>query len=94
MGSMTYVIAQPCIDNTDRSCVAVCPVDCVASDLAIGRKFYIDPDRCIDCGSRRWRAKPSAAPLARPEVAATRRLSRSRDRTAGVALMQFTGSAA
>jgi len=48
---MAYVIAQPCIDNSDQSCVAVCPVDCIASEPGIDRKFYIDPDICIDCGS-------------------------------------------
>ena len=26
---MTYVIAEPCIDIKDRSCVDVCPVDCI-----------------------------------------------------------------
>ena len=48
---MAYVIAQPCIDNSDQSCVAVCPVDCISSEPGIDRKFYIDPEVCIDCGS-------------------------------------------
>lgn len=48
---MAYVIAQPCIDNSDQSCVAACPVDCITADLTIDRKMYIDPDACIDCGS-------------------------------------------
>ncbi len=48
---MAYVIAEPCIDNNDQSCVAVCPVDCISADPAIDRKFYIDPSDCIDCGS-------------------------------------------
>ena len=26
---MTYVIAEPCIGVKDRSCVDVCPVDCI-----------------------------------------------------------------
>ena len=26
---MTYVIAEPCIDIKDKSCVDVCPVDCI-----------------------------------------------------------------
>lgn len=47
---MAYVIAQPCIDNNDRSCVEVCPVDCITADPSIDRKFYIDPYGCIDCG--------------------------------------------
>jgi len=48
---MAYVIAEPCIDRSDQSCVAVCPVDCISSDPSSDRKFYIDPDGCIDCGS-------------------------------------------
>ncbi|MGD0122341.1 MAG: ferredoxin family protein [Candidatus Limnocylindrales bacterium] len=48
---MAFVIAEPCIDNMDRSCVDVCPVDCITSDPRIDRKLYIDPDNCIDCGS-------------------------------------------
>ena len=48
---MAYVIAEPCIDHMDQSCVAVCPVDCIAADPARDRKFHIDPDACIDCGS-------------------------------------------
>ena len=31
-----------------RSCVAVCPVDCIHEGE---RHFYIDPDECIDCGA-------------------------------------------
>jgi ferredoxin len=48
---MVYVIAQPCIDHNDKSCVEVCPVDCITADQSIDRKFYIDPDGCIECGS-------------------------------------------
>jgi ferredoxin len=48
---MAYVIAEPCIDNSDQSCVAVCPVDCITADPNVDRKFYIDPEGCIDCGS-------------------------------------------
>lgn len=47
---MAYVIAEPCIDKMDRSCVDVCPVDCITNDPT-DRKLYIDPDACIDCGS-------------------------------------------
>jgi NAD-dependent dihydropyrimidine dehydrogenase PreA subunit len=44
---MPYVIAEPCIGVKDKSCVAVCPVDCIheADD-----QLYIDPSECIDCG--------------------------------------------
>jgi len=48
---VAYVIAEPCIDRMDQSCVAVCPVDAIHSDPAVDRKFYIDPRECIDCGA-------------------------------------------
>ena len=57
---MSYVIAEPCVDHMDQSCVAVCPVDCISADPTIDRKFYIDPDGCIDCGSCE-QACPNAA---------------------------------
>jgi NAD-dependent dihydropyrimidine dehydrogenase PreA subunit len=31
---MPYVIAEPCIDVKDGTCVDVCPVDCIHSDDA------------------------------------------------------------
>jgi ferredoxin len=45
---LTYVIAEPCIGQKERSCVDVCPVDCihVATDMLV-----IDPEECIDCGA-------------------------------------------
>lgn len=45
---MTYVIAEPCIGVKDRSCVAVCPVDCIYEGPD---QLYIHPDECIDCGA-------------------------------------------
>jgi NAD-dependent dihydropyrimidine dehydrogenase PreA subunit len=45
---MTYVIAEPCVDVHDRSCVDECPVDCIYDGL---RKGYIHPDECVDCGA-------------------------------------------
>jgi ferredoxin len=48
---MTYVIAEPCIDVLDESCVSVCPVDCIHFESGVDRKLYIDPDECIDCGA-------------------------------------------
>ena len=48
---MTYVITEPCIDLLDRSCVEVCPVDCIHEEEGVDRKLYIDPDECIDCGA-------------------------------------------
>ena len=47
---MTYVITETCIDVKDKSCVDVCPVDCIhGSDD--DRMLYIDPSECIDCGA-------------------------------------------
>ena len=48
---MTYVIAEPCIDVLDQSCVSVCPVDCIHFEQGVDRKLYIDPNECIDCGA-------------------------------------------
>ncbi len=48
---MTYVITDPCIDVLDKSCVEVCPVDCIHYEEGTDRKLYIDPDECIDCGA-------------------------------------------
>ncbi|MGH3437544.1 MAG: ferredoxin [Sciscionella sp.] len=45
---MPYVIAEPCIDITDRSCMEECPVDCIYEG---DRKLYINPFECIDCGA-------------------------------------------
>ena len=48
---MTYVITDPRIDVLDKSCVEVCPVDCIHYEEGTDRKLYIDPDECIDCGA-------------------------------------------
>ncbi|HWB65778.1 MAG TPA: ferredoxin [Mycobacteriales bacterium] len=45
---MTYVIAEPCVDVLDRSCVEECPVDCIYEGE---RALYIHPDECVDCGA-------------------------------------------
>ncbi|GAA4975719.1 ferredoxin family protein [Yinghuangia aomiensis] len=45
---MTYVIALPCVDITDKACVEECPVDCIYEGE---RMLYIHPDECIDCGA-------------------------------------------
>jgi ferredoxin len=47
-GFMPYVITEACIGTKDKSCVDVCPVDCIYE----GEKMlYIHPDECIDCGA-------------------------------------------
>ena len=45
---MTFVITSTCLDLKDMSCVEECPVDCIYEG---GRKLYIQPKECIDCGA-------------------------------------------
>ena len=45
---MTYIIAEPCVDVKDTSCIEECPVDCIYEG---GRMLYIQPDECVDCGA-------------------------------------------
>jgi ferredoxin len=45
---VTYVIAQPCVDIKDKSCIEECPVDCIYEG---NRMLYIQPDECVDCGA-------------------------------------------
>jgi len=47
---MAYVIAEPCIGTKDKSCVDVCPVDCIHGKDD-DPQLYIDPDECINCGA-------------------------------------------
>ena len=47
---MTYVIGETCIDVKDKSCVEVCPVDCIIGTDE-DRMLYINPVECIDCGA-------------------------------------------
>jgi NAD-dependent dihydropyrimidine dehydrogenase PreA subunit len=45
---VAYVIAEPCIDVKDKSCIEVCPVDCIYT-TEDDRICYINPEECIDC---------------------------------------------
>ena len=45
---VTYIIAQPCVDIKDKSCIEECPVDCIYEG---NRMLYIQPDECVDCGA-------------------------------------------
>ncbi|MGY1550515.1 ferredoxin [Microbacterium sp. A588] len=45
---MAFAIGSDCIDVMDRSCVTVCPVDCIYEGK---RRLYINPIECIDCGA-------------------------------------------
>jgi len=42
---VTYVIAEPCIGVKDKSCIEVCPVDCIHE---AENQLLIDPQ---DCGA-------------------------------------------
>ncbi len=44
---MPYVVTDLCIGVKDKSCMQVCPVDCIYEDDGL---VYINPDECIDCG--------------------------------------------
>jgi ferredoxin len=48
---MAYVITEACVNTKDRSCVDVCPVDCIHDDGDEDLQLYIDPNECIDCGA-------------------------------------------
>jgi NAD-dependent dihydropyrimidine dehydrogenase PreA subunit len=45
---VTYVIALPCVDLKDKTCIEECPVDCIYEGE---RMLYIQPDECVDCGA-------------------------------------------
>ena len=45
---MAYIITEPCIEEKDKTCVEVCPVDCI---YEVGDMYLIHPDECIDCGA-------------------------------------------
>jgi ferredoxin len=47
---MAYIITEPCIGTKDKSCVDVCPVDCIHGDEE-DKMLFIDPEVCIDCGA-------------------------------------------
>jgi NAD-dependent dihydropyrimidine dehydrogenase PreA subunit len=47
---MAYIITEPCIGTKDKSCVDVCPVDCIHGKDD-DEMLYIDPEVCIDCGA-------------------------------------------
>ncbi|HEY8885118.1 MAG TPA: 4Fe-4S ferredoxin, partial [Chloroflexota bacterium] len=38
---MTYVITELCIGTQDKSCVDVCPVDCIHFEEGVDRILYI-----------------------------------------------------
>lgn len=48
---MAYIITEACIDVMDKSCVDVCPVDCIHFEEGSDRMLFINPEECIDCGA-------------------------------------------
>ena len=50
MAGLIYVIAEPCINEKDKACVAVCPADCIHGEEG-APQLYINPDDCIYCGA-------------------------------------------
>ena len=48
---MTYIVTSPCVDVLDKSCIDVCPVDCIYIDEGVDRMVFIAPDECIDCAA-------------------------------------------
>ena len=72
---MAYVIAEPCIDTKDNSCVEVCPVDCIhptpeEPGYDEQEMLYIDPDdpasQAIRHAARGLIALTPAAPIPLP----------------------------
>jgi NAD-dependent dihydropyrimidine dehydrogenase PreA subunit len=47
---MAYIITSACIGTKDKSCVEVCPVDCIHGKDD-DEQLFIDPEECIDCGA-------------------------------------------
>ena len=50
IADMTYIVTETCVDLKDKSCIEVCPVDCI-HEAPEDRMVFIDPDECIDCGA-------------------------------------------
>ena len=47
---MTYIIVEPCIGVKDKSCIDVCPMDCLHGNDS-DEMVYVDPEECIDCAA-------------------------------------------
>jgi ferredoxin len=53
---MTWVITRLCQECVDKSCVEVCPVECIyeytgSDKQTFPNQLYIHPEECIDCGA-------------------------------------------
>ncbi len=52
---MAYVITEACLGVKDKSCLSVCPVDCIHEGVQVRDDkeydmLFINPEECIDCG--------------------------------------------
>ena len=49
---MAYVVTEPCLSEKNKSCMDVCPVDCIYEESdGLDLMVYINADECIDCGA-------------------------------------------
>lgn len=49
---MAYIVTQPCLNEKNKSCMDVCPVDCIYEESdELDQMVFINPDECIDCGA-------------------------------------------
>lgn len=49
---MAFVVTEACVNEKNKSCIEVCPVDCIYTESdALDKMVFIDPDECIDCGA-------------------------------------------
>lgn len=56
---MAYIITEPCVGTCDTSCVKVCPVDCIHTEVEVDRKKLtaLELDRLPDEKRKRVVAK-------------------------------------
>jgi len=49
---MAFIVTQACLQEKNKSCTEVCPVDCIYDESdALDRMVFINPDECIGCGA-------------------------------------------
>ncbi len=63
--TVTYVIAEPCVDVKDKACIEECPVDCI----------YEASGRCTSTRTSAWTAGGRASRSARSRRSTTRTTS-------------------
>ncbi len=68
---MTYIIAEPCINVKDRSCVEVCPVDCIYEYVEEVGAFVV-PDPSTGAGADKQVIPRGEATHVPPETGVTK----------------------